>query len=599
MELRFPYILLNSNHMNPTSLFLLVLLVSLSGALEIGECLQRHSDGWSCLRCRENYHLFEGRCFIDILGCSEYHDGNICRQCDSHYMLVNNLCCDAVCLQKILAAPVPRQPAPAGDLSEVLAAVERGPLAGSLFRLVSVQSHKFIDVVRYYLMYHITASFTKEYIVKRAVVDYALRERQARLVDWRQPASEGDFAKIGRNAVDNVLAVVAGFKELYPTLDAAEKYRVEVDDLAEVKEYRVLHYDERAGEANLKVFYRAGETLTLLADETDPIDLFRPYRLTYSCEDLKKAVPENAVLEGAVTLALNTPELSGSDISQVTEWANDAKLVTFRVAMGNSSHSGELILHFLPASATFTVVSITVHAKLPAAPTPVKLPTLTDSSTDSNGEREEVLTNIEHNDHAQTLIHSVQTYLAHFATTVTEAKQEEFRLVTWVVRTTPVRISLLSNCKYTEIAMSYLVEGGAVFVYFIQENKSKELTYVGTKNGTAVNVDPSVGQPSALELYSPEEFQANFGFKPTFARKAVRQISTRQTPVFRRTTLSVASSSSTLDHYYMYTKQVATPTTASAPSKLFSCVCKGPLATHHSSTWSDSLGQQTTRSDDI
>jgi hypothetical protein len=189
----------------------------------------------------------------------------------------------------------------------------------------------------------------------------------------------------------------------------------------------------------------------------------------------------------------------------------------------------------------------------------------------------------------------VQTYLSHFANTVSETKQEEFRLVMWVVKTIPVRISLLSNCKYTEIAISYLSEGVAVFVYFIQENKSKELTYVGTKNGTAVNIDPSVGEPSSLELYNPTEFQANFGFKPTFAKKAVKQISTRQTSVFKRTTLTVASSSSTLDQYYMYTKQ----SPSSSPSKLFSCVCKGTTSSHHSSTWSDSFGLQTTRSDDI
>jgi hypothetical protein len=125
----------------------------------------------------------------------------------------------------------------------------------------------------------------------------------------------------------------------------------------------------------------------LLADETDPIDLFRPYKLTYSCEDLKKVVAENSVLEGAVTLALNTPELSGSDVSHVTEWANDAKLVTFRLAMVNSTHTGELVLHYLTESSTFTIVSITVHVKVPPAPTPVKLPTHKDSTTETNGEK--------------------------------------------------------------------------------------------------------------------------------------------------------------------------------------------------------------------
>lgn len=55
-----------------------VLLLSTITTLELGECVERHSDGWSCLKCRDNYHLFEGKCYIDILGCTKYHNGAIC-----------------------------------------------------------------------------------------------------------------------------------------------------------------------------------------------------------------------------------------------------------------------------------------------------------------------------------------------------------------------------------------------------------------------------------------------------------------------------------------------------------------------------------------
>ena len=54
------------------------LLLSSVISLELGECVERHSDGWSCLKCRANYHLFEGKCYIDILGCNKYHNGAIC-----------------------------------------------------------------------------------------------------------------------------------------------------------------------------------------------------------------------------------------------------------------------------------------------------------------------------------------------------------------------------------------------------------------------------------------------------------------------------------------------------------------------------------------
>ena len=49
---------------------LLALLLAGSHALEVGECVERHSDGWTCLKCRECYHLFEGKCYMDILGCT-------------------------------------------------------------------------------------------------------------------------------------------------------------------------------------------------------------------------------------------------------------------------------------------------------------------------------------------------------------------------------------------------------------------------------------------------------------------------------------------------------------------------------------------------
>jgi hypothetical protein len=53
----------------------LVLLIFLSTgtALNVGECLHRHSNGVICLQCRDNYHLSEGSCFIDILGCTQYY----------------------------------------------------------------------------------------------------------------------------------------------------------------------------------------------------------------------------------------------------------------------------------------------------------------------------------------------------------------------------------------------------------------------------------------------------------------------------------------------------------------------------------------------
>ena len=135
-------------------LVILALLLAGSVALDIGECVQRHSDGWSCLKCRDNYHLFEGKCYIDILGCTEYHDGSICKQCEANYMLVNNLCCDPVCLSKIFSTNKEglyrkNYSEKAQAMSIVLPFVQEGVLAGSTYKLERVQSSQFIDVLRY------------------------------------------------------------------------------------------------------------------------------------------------------------------------------------------------------------------------------------------------------------------------------------------------------------------------------------------------------------------------------------------------------------------------------------------------------------------
>lgn len=181
-------------------LILFILLVFSTRSLEVGECRQRHSDGVTCLRCRENYHLFEGHCFIDILGCTQYYQGNICKQCDKDYMLVNNLCCDANCLAKILAVhsnTLPKAPSDhAQVLSKILPVVEQGPLQGSHFKLANIQSHRFISITRYYLLYEITVSYNEEYISKRAIVDYNTDNQSVLLIDWRQITHKSQFSYI-------------------------------------------------------------------------------------------------------------------------------------------------------------------------------------------------------------------------------------------------------------------------------------------------------------------------------------------------------------------------------------------------------------------
>lgn len=79
----------------------LAMLLGLTQALTVGSCHKYSLDGQSCEQCVDHYHLYQGSCYVDILGCKEYKFGNICHQCENNYIMVNNLCCDHNCLAQL------------------------------------------------------------------------------------------------------------------------------------------------------------------------------------------------------------------------------------------------------------------------------------------------------------------------------------------------------------------------------------------------------------------------------------------------------------------------------------------------------------------
>lgn len=83
------------------SVVILLALFGYTSSLTVGSCKKYSLDGTSCEQCVDHYHLYEGACYVDILGCKEYIFGNICHQCDKDYIMVNNLCCDHNCLAKL------------------------------------------------------------------------------------------------------------------------------------------------------------------------------------------------------------------------------------------------------------------------------------------------------------------------------------------------------------------------------------------------------------------------------------------------------------------------------------------------------------------
>lgn len=121
-------------------------------------------------------------------------------------MLVNNLCCDAICLSKIFsthkeAIGKKMYSSNAMILNQILPLIQNGPLSGSTYRLEAVQSKKYINVTRYFLLYQIISSYSSDYISKRAVVDYNEITQNSTILDWSQVIYESDFTVVGKTDI--------------------------------------------------------------------------------------------------------------------------------------------------------------------------------------------------------------------------------------------------------------------------------------------------------------------------------------------------------------------------------------------------------------
>ena len=225
------------------SKILLIILLSCFisiNSLDIGECVQLNSDGWSCAQCRSNYHLFEGRCYIDILGCTNYYGGNICQQCDNGYMLVNNLCCDQICLAKILTSGITdnittgTNTTITTNLQQILTYMQNGKLNGSLFSLSQVKLVNYLQVDRYFLLYKILSSYESDYYLKRAIVDYNPSTRTITLVDWTLISAGKDITIYPNNLVltTEFNSILTNFSRIYSPIGATTQYNITIDILS-------------------------------------------------------------------------------------------------------------------------------------------------------------------------------------------------------------------------------------------------------------------------------------------------------------------------------------------------------------------------------
>jgi hypothetical protein len=156
-------------------------------------------------------------------------------------MLVNNLCCDPICLSKIFSthkeAIGKTYSSNALVLNQILPLIQNGPLAGSTYRLEAVQSHNYTNVTRFFLLYQIISSYSSDFISKRAVVDYDTVIQKPTIVDWSQVSLESDFTVITKQDVPSSTyqTLLTGFKSVYESVDLSENYKITLANLTNVK----------------------------------------------------------------------------------------------------------------------------------------------------------------------------------------------------------------------------------------------------------------------------------------------------------------------------------------------------------------------------
>ena len=514
-------------------------------------------------------------------------------------MLVNNLCCDPVCLSKIFSTNKEgllkkNYSDKAKALSVVLPFVQNGVLRDSTYKLEAVQSVQYQDVTRFELLYHIINSYKGSYIPKRAIVDYEIKTNQPIFVDWTEVKWEGKYWRVEVDKVDSAHTskIIGQFSSLYSEVAQEKSFSVDEYDLNKVDQYRVIFKNNITHQRSSRILYKHEGKIIILKEEVKEISDCKSYRNKYeNFTALTNAARGNGQLGSAVIFAKELDIFQGCDIEKVVEWAKNCKLVDYRFHGENSTHTITVVLQFITNTNQYHLVSEKAHEKRPESPVPVDIPTSNDKIEEDEGQEAEIITcgGME-NPKTNSIIKTIVEYMNTFEGSVPPAKEEEFSLINQLLETQPEQIYLDGNCKFKEITLLFKNEGSYYFVYFLQEKKTQKLSYVGYTQSDE-NVDQTKKGDAA---YEPEEFVKAFGFRPSFSRTSVKKVTLRENSIFRRKTLRVVHESHKVDKYFMYFK-----VDGNNYEKMFSCVCKVNKGKSTSEKWNDILGFEGHSSTDI
>jgi hypothetical protein len=251
--------------MTPNSQIILALtfmiaVLPLAQAFSLGSCQTYSLDGTKCEQCITNYHLYDGKCYVDILGCKIYNVGNICAQCDKDMILVNNYCCDRTCISQMY-----RQQDSSTNLNEV---VQQSTVLQNLLlkinsevfqpasiqnKLIGISYKKYQDVTRYFLLYEILNSGPTSTPYRRLVYDYHNALNVYILADDSSLASQFDFQSIGFDIVKNLnqaQIILSQYPGIYDQIDPSLAI-IKVAKLNKISQYEIVVHNQN----NLKCYY--------------------------------------------------------------------------------------------------------------------------------------------------------------------------------------------------------------------------------------------------------------------------------------------------------------------------------------------------------
>lgn len=327
-----------------TLLFILLALVHTTQAQSEStlppSCLTMDSTTKLCTTCRDHYHLWSGVCYIDILGCEDYLNGNICRKCENGFILVNNQCCDKLCMNKAFLQlqnsiknqenkDEAKRKAEIEGYEKAASVVAKNSIKiGQTYDIISTKSQFFESIFRYQISIQIQS---KKYI---ALVDYNIETKQASLVDLSPSGKpiEPEITLNEENIHSNSI-YERGYKFIYIKY-GLDLYEMEFSRMTAIKYDRTteLKFVFIGGQkvVLISIIVAEEDTYTLWKEEKTNVDEIKQYISTLKQIEVISKEPSFVAVYNEV-LAQRQFTASDVDILEITQISKEEYVFTIYV----------------------------------------------------------------------------------------------------------------------------------------------------------------------------------------------------------------------------------------------------------------------------